>query len=182
MDLFLLPFYGLKTSYIWTRNKIMIYTKQNIIKGALIYSAGDTIAALLVGEFMWVRLLAMMFLGATLYAFEIPNYFKWIDKKTKDLNGLKLTGAKTGLAVAYFNPLWIARHLFFIKLFSGNFDAISLTLLHIAFWSFLVNIPISIIANYIIQNKIKLDWRFISSAIFSGLMAIYYALSESLFT
>ncbi len=160
----------------------MIFTKQNILKGALIYSAGDSIAALLVGEFMWIRLFGMMLLGATLYAFEIPNYFKWIDKKTKNLRGLKLTGAKTALAVAYFNPLWIARHLFFIKLFSINFDAINSSLIIIAFWSFLINIPISIIANYIIQNKIKLDWRFISSAIFSGLMAIYYALSETLFT
>ena len=159
----------------------MIYTKQNIIKGAIIYSLGDTIASVMLDQFSWFRLLGMMLIGATLYAFEIPNYFIWIDKKTKQLTGLKKTLNKTLLAIAYFNPLWIARHLFFIKLFSQNYQAINSNLLSIAFWSFLVNIPISAIANYIIQNKIKLDWRFMASAIFSGLMAIYYAMSESWF-
>ena len=159
----------------------MIYSKQNIIKGAIIYSAGDTIASLLLHEFMWSRLLGIILIGATLYAFEIPNYFKWIDKKTAQLSGIKLIVAKTSMAILYFNPLWIARHLFFIKLFSGNFEMINWNLLTIAIMSFLVNIPISIAANFIIQNRIKLSWRFIASAIFSGLMAIYYALSESLF-
>ncbi|AUC83707.1 hypothetical protein [Lacinutrix sp. Bg11-31] len=156
--------------------------KQNILKGALIYSAGDTIAALLLDEFSWHRLLGMIFIGATFYAFEIPNYFDWIVKKTKNLQGLKATLTKTVLAIAYFNPLWIARHLLFIKLFSGNFEAIGFNLLEIAFWSFLVNIPISFIANYIIQNRFKLKWRFIGSAVFSAIMAIYYALSETIFS
>ena len=123
----------------------------------------------------------MVLIGATLYAFEIPNYFSWIVKKTNKLKGLKLTLTKTTLAIAYFNPLWIARHLFFIKLFSGNLNDINMHLLVIALWSFLANIPISFIANYIIQNKIHLNWRFLASAIFSALMAIYYALSETIF-
>ena len=123
----------------------------------------------------------MIFLGATIYAFEIPNYFAWIDKKTVYYNGIKKTLAKTGLAIAYFNPLWIARHLFFIKLFLGNYDQINSTLLLIAFWSFLANIPVSFMANYLIQNNAKLDWRFLASAIFSAIMAIYYALSETIF-
>jgi hypothetical protein len=122
-----------------------------------------------------------MLVGATIYAFEIPNYFSWIDRKTARLSGTKLTLTKTALAIAYFNPLWIWRHLLFIKLFSGNTDDIDLNLLYVACVSFLVNIPISFIANYTIQNKIKLDWRFLASAIFSALMAIYYALSETLF-
>ena len=153
----------------------------NILKGAVIYSAGDTIAALLLNEFSIYRLAGMIFLGATIYAFEIPNYFAWIDKKTISYNGIKKTLAKTGLAIAYFNPLWIARHLFFIKLFSGNYDQINSTLLLIAFWSFLANIPVSFMANYLIQNNAKLDWRFLASAIFSAIMAIYYALSETIF-
>ena len=122
-----------------------------------------------------------MFVGATIYAFEIPNYFAWIDKKTTQLAGFKQTLAKTGLAIAYFNPFWIFRHLAFIKLFSGNYFDINSNLLAIAFLSFLVNIPISFIANYMIQNKVKLDWRFLASAIFSAIMAIYYALSETIF-
>ncbi|WP_299120101.1 hypothetical protein [uncultured Winogradskyella sp.] len=124
----------------------------------------------------------MVLVGATFYAFEIPNYFDWIVKQTNNLKGLKATLTKTGLAIAYFNPLWIARHLLFIKLFSGQFEAINFSLLEIAFWSFLVNIPISFIANYIIQNRFKLKWRFLGSAIFSALMAIYYALSETFFS
>ncbi|WP_206539796.1 hypothetical protein [Psychroserpens damuponensis] len=158
------------------------YTKSNILKGALIYSAGDTIAAILLHEFSWYRLLGMMLIGATFYAFEIPNYFDWIVKKTQFLKGIKATLTKTVLAIGYFNPLWIARHLLFIKLFSGQFEAIGFNLIEIAFWSFLVNIPISFIANYIIQNRFKLKWRFLGSAVFSALMAIYYALSETIFS
>ncbi|MEM5563869.1 hypothetical protein WNY78_02075 [Psychroserpens sp. AS72] len=124
----------------------------------------------------------MMLVGATFYAFEIPNYFDWIVKKTQFLKGIKATLIKTFLAIAYFNPLWIARHLLFIKLFSGQFEAIGCNLLQIAFWSFVVNIPISFIANYIIQNRFKIKWRFLGSAVFSALMAIYYALSETFFS
>ncbi len=157
------------------------YTKNNILKGALIYCAGDTIAAILLDEFSIYRLLGMMFVGATFYAFEIPNYFDWIVKKTKNSSGIKQTLAKTGLAIAYFNPLWIFRHLAFIKLFSGNYELINMDLFSIALLSFTVNIPISFVANYLIQNKIKLNWRFMASAIFSALMAIYYAMSETIF-
>lgn len=155
----------------------MIYTKQNIIKGALIYSAGDTVAALLLGEFLWVRLIGIVLVGATIYAFEIPNYFKWIDRKTESYTGIKLSLYKTVLAIAYFNPIWIGRHLFFIMLFSGKINEVSWDLLRIASLSFLVNIPISMIANYIIQNRMPLKWRFLASSIFSALMAVYYALS-----
>ncbi|MFD2562521.1 hypothetical protein [Aquimarina rubra] len=157
------------------------YTKANILRGTIIYSSGDLIASLLLGEFSMYRLLGMIVLGATLYAFEIPNYFAWIEVKTKDITGVKKTLAKTGLAILYFNPLWIARHLLFIKLFSGNLTQINLNLLKIAWVSFLVNIPISFVANYLIQNKVNLSWRFLASAIFSALMAIYYALSEVIF-
>ncbi|WP_299437059.1 hypothetical protein [uncultured Aquimarina sp.] len=157
------------------------YTTSNILRGAIIYSSGDLIASLLLGEFSIYRLLGMMLLGATLYALEIPNYFAWIERKTKDTQGIKKTLVKTVLAILYFNPLWIARHLLFIKLFSGNFNQINLNLLEIAGLSFLVNIPISFVANYLIQNKVNLHWRFLASAIFSALMAIYYALSEVIF-
>jgi len=159
----------------------LIFSKNNIIKGALIYSIGDSIAALILHEFSLTRLFGMAFIGATFYAFEIPNYFNWIETKTKNLKGFTYLISKTGLAIAYFNPLWIARHLFFIKLFSGNFEALNFNLLYIAWISFLVNIPISFFANFIIQTKTPLKWRFFASAIFSALMAIYYALSETLF-
>jgi len=159
----------------------VIYTKKDIIKGAVIYAIGDTIAALLLHEFQLTRLLGMAFVGGTFYAFEIPNYFIWIDKKTNQFKGAKKTIAKTMLAVIHFNPLWVARHLLFIKLFSLNFEAINMNLIYIALWSFVFNVPISILGNYIIQNKIKLDWRFLASSIFSGILAVYYAFSELFF-
>ena len=158
------------------------YKKSNILKGALIYSAGDSVAAFLMDEFSIYRLLGMMFIGASVYAFEIPNYFDWIVRKTERLKDIKATLTKTGLAILYFNPLWIARHLLFINLFSGEFEDINFNLLRIAFWSFLTNILISFIANYFIQNRFKMKWRFMASAAFSAVMAIYYALSETIFS
>jgi hypothetical protein len=148
-----------------------------MLRGALIYASGDTIAALIQHEFSWTRLLGMMFVGASFYAFEIPYYFAWIEKKVRGKKGFLNSLLKTSMAMLYFNPLWIARHLFFINLFSGNFENINPGLLSIASWSFLFNIPISMLGNYVIQNLIPLKFRFISSAIFSALLAIYYAMS-----
>lgn len=124
----------------------------------------------------------MIVIGATLYAFEVPNYFNWIDRRTSNIKGIKLILTRTFMAMLFFNPLWIARHLVFIKLFSLQYDAISIQILEIAFWSFLANIVISFIGNFVIQNKISLKWRFMASAILSSLMAIYYAMSETLFS
>ena len=155
------------------------YTKANIIRGILIYSAGDTIAALMLGEFLLSRLVGIALISATIYAVEIPNYFRWIDYKTRD--GQFLSLKRTGLALLYFNPLWIARHLLFIKLFSFYWSEVNWGLLKIGLYSYLVNIPLSFLANYFIQNKVPLKWRFTASAIFSAFMAVYYALSAVLF-
>ena len=161
--------------------KRSIYQGKDILRGLLIYASGDSIAALIQDEFLFSRLLGMMVIGSTIYALEIPNYFRWIDKVVPAQNGYKSTLKRTALAILYFNPLWIARHLLFIKIFIGNWNGISWNLLYIGLLSFLVNIPISLIANFIIQNKIRLSWRFFASAVFSAMMAIYYALSELLF-
>ena len=130
---------------------------------------------------MWSRFIGMMLIGATVYALEIPNYFRWIDTKVQYLNGFRQSLVKTGLAILYFNPLWIARHLFFIQLFSGHLNKVSWDILRIASWSFLLNIPISVAANYLIQNKLSLKYRFLASALFSAIMAVYYAMSRVLF-
>lgn len=158
------------------------YKLSNIVRGGIIYTSGDTIASFLTDEFSWIRMLGILLVGCTVYAFEIPNYFKWIDSKVGKDSGFKGSMKRTGLAILYFNPIWIARHILFIKLFSEQFEAINWSLLEIGLISFAVNIPISVIANYLIQNKIKLDWRFLASAIFSALMAIYYALSAIWFS
>lgn len=139
---------------------------------------GDTIAALIIDQFSWIRLLGIFALGATLYSFEIPRYFKWIEKVISDYQGWKKVALKTSMALLYFNPFWIARHLLFVQLFSGNMDMITWDLLRIGLISFAVNIPVSIVANYLIQNKVTLKYRFFASAIFSGIMAIYYSMSS----
>ncbi len=153
-------------------------TKRNALQGLLIYAAGDSVAAMILGVFSPWRLMGIMLIGATVYAWEIPAYFRWIDRRTSATgNGPRRALARTGLALLYFNPLWIARHLLFIVLFSANGEALRLALLQTAFLSWLVNIPIAIIGNFVIQVVLPLRWRFAGSAIFSGLMAIYYALS-----
>lgn len=157
------------------------YTKKNILQGAVVFSLGDAIAAYLLSELSVFRFVGMMIIGATFYAFEIPNYFKWISERCSKYSGYKWKIAKTLYAMVYFNPLWIARHLLFIA-FLNQSDSISLELLQVAWMSFVVNIPIAIAGNYSIQNFISLPNRFIASAIFSGIMAIYYAYSTTLFS
>jgi hypothetical protein len=157
------------------------YSKADILRGVLIYSTGDTIASVVMSEFSLVRLLGMMVIGGTVYAFEIPNYFRWIDAKTAQISNLRGSMSRAGLAILYFNPLWIARHLLFIQILQGNWNSISWNLLCLGFYSFSANVPVAFTANYVIQNKIPLKWRFFSSAVFSSLMAIYYAMSQVIF-
>ena len=159
----------------------LAYKMTNIVRGGLIYTLGDTTAALLSNEFSWWRVLGILLIGSTIYAFEIPNYFSWIDKKVNQSGGVASL-KRTGLAMLYFNPLWIARHILFIKLISSHPEQIHWGLLEIGLISFVVNIPISLLANFLIQNKIKLEWRFMASAIFSAIMAVYYALSAIWFS
>ena len=159
----------------------MIYRRSDILRGGLIYTIGDTIAALIAQEFSWVRVAGILLIGATIYAFEIPNYFRWIDRKTVGIAGWRSSLRRTLLAMLYFNPLWIARHILFIKLITGAFEEIGWGLIAVGAISFLVNVPLSLAANYLIQNKIPLKHRFLASAIFSGLMAIYYSLSDHWF-
>jgi len=148
------------------------------ITGGMIYLIGDTIAALLVGEFSLWRCIGIFLIGSTIYAWEIQTYFRWIERKIKPLTAKKRKIANTTLALIYFNPLWITRHLIIIYLISGKSGDISLSLLYSGLIAFLVNIPLSIFANYIIQNKVSLEYRFWASATFSGLMAIYYSMSS----
>ena len=85
------------------------------------------------------------------------------------------------LAALFFNPLWIARHMLFIKVFAGQWQEIALNILMIASQSFIYCFPISLLVNYTIQNKVPLSWRFTVSSSYSALMAIYFALSEVFF-
>lgn len=157
---------------------ILKSSKENIIKGGIIFASGDVIASLIIDEFSVLRCIGMLLTGAFIYAFEIPNYFSWIELKTNSFNKLKGYLLKVLLAVAYFNPIWIFRHMIIIKIISGfRINEIGFNLFLIALKSFAYNLPFALVVNFIIQNKINLKYRFIASAIFSALMAIYYALS-----
>jgi len=156
------------------------YTWQNALRGLVIYAAGDTAASLISGEFCLTRAVGMMAVGGTLYAVEIPSYFAWIDRRVPEGGPLRARLARATLALLWFNPLWIARHLLLIRLFSFDWQAIGPELLAIGGWSFLVNAPFSALANYLIQNKARRTHRFFWSAAFSALLACYYALSDVL--
>jgi len=157
-----------------------ILTRRDSLHGAIIYASGDSCAALLTGEFQLSRLIGMILLGGTLYAVEIPRYFTWIERRFNKQglsNGIK----RALLAEAFFNPLWIARHIAFINFFSGQFAALQWNLIDIGVDSFLHILPLALLANYVIQNLVPFTWRFLASAVFSALMAIYYALGKVLF-
>lgn len=162
-------------------NKNWSGASPDALRGMAIYGSGDTIAALILDEFLWTRLLGMMLVGGILYAWEVPHWFRWIDRGVPAGAGWKTALRRTALAMLYFNPLWIARHLAFIALFSGDWVALNLGLVDIGVRSFIVNIPLALLANWAIQNRLSYRRRFVASALFSALMAIYYALSSAIF-
>jgi len=143
--------------------------------GGFFFAAGDSIGTLLNNEFLYTRLVGMFVLGAGLYAWEIPTYFNYLARRfsgNNSTNALK----RTLCSALFFNPLWIARHLLFIQVFSGQWQFISFTsILTLAIWSFIYCFPVSLLFNYLIQNRLALRWRFFASSIFSALTAIYFA-------
>ncbi len=163
------------------RNRLaLFYSRSNILRGSLIYAIGDTLACLISGEFLITRLIGMLIIGGTVYAFEIPNYLLYLNDKNWG-NDLKAKLKRGILFHLYFNPLWIARHLLMINLISLNFEAINFDLVTIGWYSFLYSTPFVFPANFVLQNYIPYKWRFVASGIFSGVMAVYYALSAILF-
>ncbi|NOQ77224.1 MAG: hypothetical protein GQ475_05460 [Methylococcaceae bacterium] len=157
-----------------------LITIKDALYGGLIYSTGDTVATIISGSVYYPRMLGVLLLGASLYAIEIPAYFRWLNRRF-NRRGLSNSLKRMIMVIAFFNPLWIARHLVFLKLFSGQWDSISLSILSIASLSFIYCLPVSLLVNFLIQNTIPLSWRFIASSIFSAFLAIYFSMSELLF-
>ncbi|MBX7151895.1 hypothetical protein K1X84_09670 [bacterium] len=153
------------------------------IAGLVIYPVGDAIAQLIVGEFHLLRLIVLAVAGGAIYAWEIPKWFQYIEKRYTHFF------TRTLAAIVYFNPLWIARHLFFITIATapevlGTLNTTTDAAVHCIITgtkSFLGAIVLSFIGNFIIQNRLPLRFRFIGSSVFSGLMAVYYALSQRYF-
>ncbi len=124
--------------------------------------------------------MGILFLGGLVYAFEIPNYLKWLSRKFyKDDVYTKIFS--TVLFTLYFNPLWIARHLLVLNLFKGNFNQINWDLLRVGLDSFIYSFFFTLPINYLIINKVPVKWKFGITAVFSSSMAIFYALSEVIF-
>lgn len=146
------------------------------IAGVLIYGLGDLVASSLAQEASLARALGMALVGGLVYGTEVPAWFRWAAARTAHQARWRAALVRAGLAMLYFNPLWVARHLFFIHLFSGHFDALDWALLAVATQSFLAAIPLTVTANLIIQGALPLRWRFVASASFSCAMAIYYPL------
>ncbi len=151
-------------------------SRSDMIRGAIIYSIGDTIAQLIVHNFSYTRLLGIIFLGGIVYAFEIPNYLYWLNKKFSD-NKFSTKILAAVLFTLYFNPFWIARHILVLDFFQGSWGQINWHLLQIGWESFIYSVIFVVPFNYLIANVIPYRWRFISTGVFSGIMAIYYALS-----
>ena len=107
------------------------YRRRDVLQGIVVYTAGDTAAALVLGEASWMRALVVALVGGFVYALEVPAYFRWIDRRVSGKRGLRLGMTRTALALAYFNPLWIARHLFFLRAAVADWDAITFDLLRI---------------------------------------------------
>lgn len=156
-----------------------LVTRRDCWTGLLVYAGGDTIAACLLGRFTIVRMLGMMLVGGLLYAFEVPRWFRWVDRRTITLpSGMRRVLTRTGWALAYFNPLWVTRHVILIAGLEGRWLALDVAgVLRAALLSFAINLPLALVANAVIQNRVPLRWRFLASALFSAAMAVYYALS-----
>ncbi|MBS4015518.1 MAG: hypothetical protein KGZ86_03680 [Candidatus Latescibacteria bacterium] len=178
----------------------------DMVRGFFVYGIGDLIAQIILGQTSITRTVGIGLIGSTVYALEIPLWFRIIENtfcrasdkiracrlfKEPNQNNQCLLNYKgrTLMALSYFNPLWIARHMFFIgllnaisngTLFSSPFH-IYLSLLGIAWKSFIINIPITIIGNYIVQNKLSMKYRLTGSAVLSSICAIWYALSKVIF-
>ncbi len=157
------------------------YTRSNIVRGALVYCIGDTIAALITNDLSLHRSLGMALIGATFYAFEIPNYLLWLHGREFKIRFIPAKLIKPFLFQLYFNPFWVARHILFINLISFTPENISWNLISVGFISFIFQLPVSLPCNYIIVEVIPYRWRFFASAILSALMAVYFAMSETWF-
>ena len=153
---------------------------QDVVTGGILFTAGDSIGSLIAGDFLYQRMLGMLVIGGSLYAWEIPSYFQHLQRRFNQqgyLNALKRALA----AGLFFNPLWVARHMLFIKIFAGQWQTISVDILVLATQTFIYCFPFSLLVNYLIQHVFSLRWRFLVSSIYSALTVIYFALSEQIF-
>lgn len=174
----------------------------DIFVGLMMYPMGDLIGQVITGDISLWRTIAVALIGAFLYRLEIPRWFAYLDHLrwnnrgsspltmitrldqdgTRRLNWL----GKTGGAMLYFNPLWIARHVFIITLATTAWAELTLTValwqaLSVGLKSFITNLPFSIAGNFIVQQCLPLRFRFMGSATLTMLFTIKYAVELRFF-
>lgn len=172
----------------------------------VLYPAGDGIAQLILGEVSITRLLALALVGGLVYQAETPRWFRWLDQwrpspamaqqwpwrwLTQPVHPhqaqyrLNWIGRMLG-SMSFFSPPWILRHMLILKLSTTPWHQIALASALPELWlaackSFLTNLPISIVGNYIIQARLPLQYRFWGSICMSGIMGIAFALAYRFF-
>ena len=174
-------------------------TRTDKLSGLIIYPLGDLIAQLILGDVSFLRLFFVALLGRFIYAIEIPKWFGFLAslkkrnpvtiisqtfwEKENEQPHLNWLGKTIG-ATVWFHPIWIARHMLVIELaniVSGKTDFIEFLpeALKLGTMSYIGQFPVAVVVNYIIICKLSEKTRFIWSSVFSGLLAIYYAIGRA---
>lgn len=169
----------------------------------VLYPAGDAIAQLILGEFSLPRLIALSLVGGLVYQAETPRWFRWLDQHRlppqqaqrwpwhwltqphQAQYRLNWLGRMLG-SMSFFSPPWIMRHMLILKVSTTPWNDIALLTVLPDLWmaackSFLTNLPIGIVGNYIIQARLPLEYRFWGSICMSGIMGIAFALAYKFF-
>lgn len=144
----------------------------------LVYGAGDLAATSILGTPQLLRALGIGLVGAVLYAPEIRAYFAWIERRFAHQPQHCGRWQRAALGWLWFNPLWIARHTWLLRLLEGRIADLHTGVLLTGAFSFVCNAPLALTANYLIQNRLAPPHRVVGSAVFSAMMAVYYAWSE----
>ena len=178
-------------------------TKLDKISGWLLYPISDLIAQLIIGDVSLLRIFIVAVVGRYVYAIETPKWFGFLatwarlntpqglsrffwskseTESTYQFNWLSKTLGTT----FWFNPLWIARHMIILELaniLTGKTGFISFLpqALYLGSVSFLMQLPVTLVVNYIIICHLTERTRFFWASVFSGTLSIYYAVMKVYF-
>jgi len=174
-------------------------TALNNVAGWLVYPLGDLIGQLIGGNLNIARIVAIALAGGIIYRREIPAWFAFLVRfkvspstarrfpfmrliLKDDADGLKLNWlGRTLGATIYFNPLWMARHMMIIMLATHswvtfNWAQALADALVLGVKAYVCNLPMTLVGNYIIQERLPFKYRLAGSSLLSALVSIVYAL------
>ena len=176
-------------------------SKDDKLSGLIIYPLGDLIAQLILGEVSFLRLIFVALLGRFVYAIEMPKWFGFLANwnrenspkgifnyfciKIENGYGLNWLGKTLGTTF-WFHPLWIARHMLVLEManiVTGKTALVDFLpqAVSLGSISFVLQFPVAVVVNYIIICRLNEKSRFIWASIFSGVLAIYYAIARVYF-